>query len=90
MREIIRYQNVNGDENTPGRLFLVLGDYPDGMNDTGDAAKKCQHDIDPEMFAESDLQKSCDRRKDDCTNDFHKLHIYLAGKSYRGPYIGIN
>jgi hypothetical protein len=36
------------------------------MDDTGDVAAQRQEDVEPELQAETDLQKYAERRQDDC------------------------
>src|SRR5688572_27833331 len=44
------------------------------MNDAGNVAEQRQKNVQPEMAAESHLQKYADRRQQDCKDDAYDVH----------------
>ncbi|SHF16084.1 Catechol 2,3-dioxygenase [Devosia limi DSM 17137] len=48
---------------------LFARDDPDGVDQAGEITQNCQHDIEPELQAEADLQKDAHGRNNDRQND---------------------
>ena len=44
------------------------------MHNAGNIAEQRENNIDPEMFADADLQKDTHRRQEDGADDFDKFH----------------
>ena len=55
-------------------IALAARDDPDGVNDPWDVSQKRQHDVDPELKTNADLQKHAKRRQYDRKNDTHDIH----------------
>ena len=61
------------------------------MNNAGNVAENRQNDIEPEMLADSDLEKHSKGRQDDRKNDFQQFHLIflfvLFGSCLNSAYI---
>jgi hypothetical protein len=63
------------DVQTARATGSLLGDDPNGMDDAGDVAKQGQQDVDPEVFANTNLEKDAERGQDyreDYPYDIHR------------------
>ena len=59
------------------RLFAFCN-HPHSMNNAGNVTENRQNDIEPEMLAESDLEKNTKGRQENSENDFQQFHHFLV------------
>jgi hypothetical protein len=54
--------------------WLSSGNYPYGMNNPRNVTEQGQQDIDPELKAQTDLQKYAQRRQQNSNQDSNDVH----------------
>ncbi len=65
----IHFSNLSGSP-----TFAARRNDPDGVNDARDITKQSQKDVDPELHADTDLQKDAKRRENNGKNDPKNVH----------------
>jgi len=70
------------DRSCCGCGFFVPGDYPPGVNNTGEPSEDSQADVDPKVGMKSSLQEDSDRRKKDCEEVKEDIRVRWSGLSH--------
>lgn len=63
-------------EKTSGGCPSVLGDDPDGVNDSRNISKNRQQQVYPEVFSDADLEKNPQGRNENGDQYAQQVHVY--------------